>query len=1080
MKNFAVFLLMCLITGIVGSFLFTSMVMAQGTATYELTFTSIWSSSTHPSGFPGNPHFSGMIGGTHNDQVRFWSTGQTASNGIRQMAETGGKSVLRQEVSQAISAGHADDIVDGSGLGSPGSAKVTFEIRPPWNLVTVTSMLAPSPDWFVGVSGLNLLDDDMNWRDEVEVELFVYDAGTDSGPNYESPNQPTSPRENIRRITESPFLVNGAVKPVGTFRFELKKISNAIVIKPDRITVDEGSSSTFNVSLSDSPSSNVTVTIPAFSSTELVLDLSVLTFTTANFNNAQTVTISADQDDNADDETERIMITASGGGYNNVSALLRIDVNDDDVAGAGLTVTPELLTLIEGSSEDIEVNLSAEPTGDVTVTITPNEGLSVNPDVLTFTPGNHSNAQKVAVTAADNSVTDRDRVIRVTFSSLGGGYSEVDEVLDVQVTDDEDTELILSPDALYSLVEGTSLQFTVALSAEPTSDVTVTVIPREGLSVNPAMLTFTPKNYSRPREVTVTATDNSTLDGKRWIRIDMSSSGGGYGNVLAEIDVEVVDNEMSEIMISPTKIDPLLEGATAMFDVSLSQKPVDDVAVTIVPEEGLSVDPPMLTFTPENYSDAQEVTVTAPDNDIVDEPNARWIRIFLSATGGEYDNEEGTVDVNVTDNDMAGLILPESVRVTESGEPINLSVSLSAEPSGDVTVTVVVAEPFSMYLTPNPATLTFTPDNWEIDQEIVLKALKDDNLEDDTVRLTFISSGGGYHVSSSVDVFIQDSGGEIAHIQFIQNIIGADVDVYINGKRILDDFSSKSATPSESVKVEAGPNTLNVVASAAENNDVPLLSRMLDLSPDESYQIIFHGTVGGEISTSILLDEQGNVPPDTVHVRVVHGAPDRGKVDIHLLDKERNQQLIQILGEDMNYGNSSRFYVAVPSRQYNIAVYESSNDSVLEIYAVDWSQSSGQREILILTWKGDSAKEGLNIMEVGGDGGISFSGVVTSIRRDQPMDISIVSAGNFPNPFIEKTYLWFSLVERSDVEVEILDVLGRTKYSRMYRGIDTGEQHQYEINTIDWPSGVYFYRVVGYTGAVGRTILAGGKMMRVK
>ncbi len=210
---------------IAGVLLFSSMVMAQGTATYELTFTATWTADSHPAGYPSNPHFSGLIGGTHNDAVQFWNTGDVASDGIKSMAELGAKGTLREEINRVQEDGHADKIIDGRGLGRPPTlTKTTFDIRPPWNFVTVTSMLAPSPDWFVGVSGLNMLDEDGNWMDTLEVDLYVYDAGTDSGSDYNSPNQATNPREKIRRITESPFLVNGEVKPIGTFQFALQTV----------------------------------------------------------------------------------------------------------------------------------------------------------------------------------------------------------------------------------------------------------------------------------------------------------------------------------------------------------------------------------------------------------------------------------------------------------------------------------------------------------------------------------------------------------------------------------------------------------------------------------------------------------------------------------------------------------------------------------------------------------------------------------------------------------------------------------------------------------------------------------------
>ena len=203
-KNFTGMIQKFLVCCAAGSCLLVSIVMAQGTATYDLTFTATWTSSTHPTDFPSNPHFSGMIGGTHDSTVSFWDTGAIASEGIKRMAELGSKGPLRSEVNQAISALNAGGVVEGSVMNSPGSQTITFEIRPSWNLVTVTSMVAPSPDWFVGVSGLDLLGSDGNWIDSLEVDLFVYDAGTDSGP--------TTPRQTSRLFQGSLSVVLQALR----------------------------------------------------------------------------------------------------------------------------------------------------------------------------------------------------------------------------------------------------------------------------------------------------------------------------------------------------------------------------------------------------------------------------------------------------------------------------------------------------------------------------------------------------------------------------------------------------------------------------------------------------------------------------------------------------------------------------------------------------------------------------------------------------------------------------------------------------------------------------------------------------
>ena len=67
-------------------------------------------------------------------------------------------------------------------------------------------MLAPSPDWFVGVSALSLLAEDGAWKEREQVMLRLYDAGTDDGATFtaaERQQQPGAadlpPDQQIRR-----------------------------------------------------------------------------------------------------------------------------------------------------------------------------------------------------------------------------------------------------------------------------------------------------------------------------------------------------------------------------------------------------------------------------------------------------------------------------------------------------------------------------------------------------------------------------------------------------------------------------------------------------------------------------------------------------------------------------------------------------------------------------------------------------------------------------------------------------------------------------------------------------------------
>lgn len=190
------------------------------TATYQVTFTSTWSEQSHPYEYPaGLAHFSGLIGATHNALVNFWQPKEVATNGIESMAETGSKSLLIAEINTEIDIGNAQHLLSGGGIGrSPGEVQLTFEITQQHPFVTLVSMIAPSPDWFVGVSSLPLIANGQ-WLEQLVVPLFAYDAGTDSGAVYTSPNSDTQPRTSIQRIETLPFLVNSEVPSIGTFTF---------------------------------------------------------------------------------------------------------------------------------------------------------------------------------------------------------------------------------------------------------------------------------------------------------------------------------------------------------------------------------------------------------------------------------------------------------------------------------------------------------------------------------------------------------------------------------------------------------------------------------------------------------------------------------------------------------------------------------------------------------------------------------------------------------------------------------------------------------------------------------------------
>ena len=187
---------------------------AADSARYRVTWTATWSSATHPADFPPGAHFSALFGTTHDAGFTPWRLGELASPGIRRMAETGNNATLRTEIQAAIDAGTADTLIEGAGTGSPGQTSLTFEITKTHPLVGLVSMIAPSPDWFVGIESLALFEND-RWIERLTVASHAYDAGTDSGSSFLSPNSVTSPAIPISTIAPA-----GETRPFGSFTFE--------------------------------------------------------------------------------------------------------------------------------------------------------------------------------------------------------------------------------------------------------------------------------------------------------------------------------------------------------------------------------------------------------------------------------------------------------------------------------------------------------------------------------------------------------------------------------------------------------------------------------------------------------------------------------------------------------------------------------------------------------------------------------------------------------------------------------------------------------------------------------------------
>ncbi|MFY2562422.1 PQQ-dependent sugar dehydrogenase [Corallococcus terminator] len=164
--------------------------------------------------------------------------------------------------------------------------------------------------------------------------------------------------------------------------------SAQLVLSSSNVSITEGGTATFDVSLTRAPVRNATVTVAR---TAGDTDLSVqsgasLTFTTANWNTPQTVTLSAAQDaDNADGvATFTVSSTASSPSLD--SRTVTVTEVDDEPLAPVITST-SLTTAVVGNPYRYDVEARARPTPTYSLTTSP-PGMSIDAatGLISWTP----------------------------------------------------------------------------------------------------------------------------------------------------------------------------------------------------------------------------------------------------------------------------------------------------------------------------------------------------------------------------------------------------------------------------------------------------------------------------------------------------------------------------------------------------------------------------------------------------------------------------------------------------------------------------------------------------------------------
>ncbi|MDA1017898.1 MAG: hypothetical protein O3A00_26005, partial [Planctomycetota bacterium] len=188
--------------------------------------------------------------------------------------------------------------------------------------------------------------------------------------------------------------------------------------------IESGTSDTFDVVLDVQPDSDVVLSVSSGDTGEATVSPATLTFTSANWNVAQTVTITGEDDDIIDGEqttvvTVAVVVAASDDKFDAVATQdVSVTTADDDVAGFTITESGGTSVIESGTSDTFDVVLDVQPDSDVVLSVSSGDTgeATVSPATLTFTSANWNVAQTVAVTGEDDDIIDGEQTTVVTVA----------------------------------------------------------------------------------------------------------------------------------------------------------------------------------------------------------------------------------------------------------------------------------------------------------------------------------------------------------------------------------------------------------------------------------------------------------------------------------------------------------------------------------------------------------------------------------------------------------------------------------------------------------------------------------------
>jgi hypothetical protein len=533
--------------------------------------------------------------------------------------------------------------------------------------------------------------------------------------------------------------------------------ANFAVVESDGSTAvsESGTSDTFTITLGAQPTTNVVLRVESGDTSEVTVSPASLSFTPGNWGQPQTVAATGVDDDVADGSQETLVsITVDAAASDDAFDALApktvlVTTVDDDAAGFTITTGVVVSISEDGGTAPLTVVLDARPDSVVRLTFVSQDPLvaTVAPAELMFTPSTWSTSQSVTVSAVNDDVVGGDRftsvLVAVDDSASDDGFDGVaDQTVQVTVVDDDGAGFTLADTAALTASEaGGTDAFTVVLDSSPISSVVLSVSSADvgEVTVSPATLTFTSANWNAPQAVTLTGVDDAVVDGPQVTSVTVAVvdalSQDAFDGLVTMTAVTTTDDDGVGITLADTTGLTVTEaGTTDAFTVVLAAEPSSNVVLSVTSGDTgeVTVSPVPLTFTATDWNVPRAVTLSGVDDAVADGDRQTEITVTVvdAQSDAAFAGLSAAARATTTDDDAVGITVSTSaLTVAEGGTAATFDVRLDSEPTENVVVVVRSLDEGEVAVT--PASLTFTPSDWSVPQDVTVTGVTDATVDGD-------------------------------------------------------------------------------------------------------------------------------------------------------------------------------------------------------------------------------------------------------------------------------------------------------------------------------------------------------------